>query len=213
MFLRSCDLALTLNRHERVWVKHHSNIGSLTILRYARKLAHCVGFAARMRLNTHPACKVYNFSMPAELGVALDALLKAYHLVPVPSPDSLADIIESYFDDEEDESVDSPAIREPIPSSTTIQPLLSAVIRCLYTELAPLKIDRKNPYFSVAARFLILSCFSVTGAFCPSNIATQHIAALTWSGRITMHNILLQLLDDDMTLSEYVLSPLLTFTI
>lgn len=196
-----------IRRHQQQWVKHHERIDAPSIQKYARVLTKCIAFALAIHLHEHPACVHYDFPIPEPIRNTLQQLKSDYHLEAPPPVDlepdtSATDIDPTDFDDEGEHYVAPKHRRKKkahgfAPASPIIQPLLSAVVESIFTQLPPQDYSNTLPFFSVVVRFLILSCLTEKGDFCSSTIATQTIAALTFSGRVTMHNLLLRALDEN----------------
>lgn len=194
-------------RHQQQWVRHHESVDSPSLQKYARVLSKCIAFALNIHFKRQPGHHHYKFPFPPSIATALQNLKDNYHkAVPPPSdPEPTVDAAEldpADYDDEGEHYVvykhrRKKQARAFAPASLVIQPLLSAVIESLFKELPPEGYDKKTPFFSLVVRFLIISCLTEKGDFCSSTMATQTIAALTFGGRVTMHNLLLRALDEN----------------
>lgn len=183
-------------------MKHHEDVDHATIQKYARVLSKCIAFALAIHLNTQAACAHYTFALPPPIISALDDLISNYRQVEPPAIDidtgtAPIDTDVAHFDDDGEHYV-APDYRHKkkvyvfAQPSAVIQPRLSRVIESFFQQLPPDGYNSSVTFFSLVVRFLIVSCLSENGDFCSSSAVTQTIAALTFSGRVTMHNLLLR---------------------
>jgi hypothetical protein len=199
---------------------HHADVGTSTHSKYAQTIAAAVAFVMRNHYNpsveysfaTSPAIssacqglmQAYQdlSSTPLLLDQAEDAPdLDEADSEDTPERDHDDDDEEYLVHEEVDETEETPAPQSTLHDNRKphrrslylcpiIQPKLTVLLKAIFTQLPTNDLDGR--FFNPLTRYLVLASLRDRGQWIPSSQITQKIAALLFTGRLTMSYIMAQ---------------------
>jgi hypothetical protein len=198
-------------RHSLTYQVHHADIGYSAQRNYSHRLAAALALVVRNHANP---CPDYTFNVPESISKACQELLEAFKCVgdqeTVGEEDELPPTLEQNLEDEEfaehndqddsDAPLHLPAdstystpyggaeTRNPPHFCPIIQPKLHNLLVQLYTQV-PGSVS-SGPFFNPLIRYLVLSSIEKQGKWSSSSAITQRIAALLFTGRLTLYSLM-----------------------